>query len=128
MLAARMIAVVLALVSAGCGGESGEPAPGSGHDVTLVVTYMRPLSEGGHTAGFDLLHDGGDAVIGSMPARPVDGVLRVANPVRRRARPGCSHTARDRLTFVCWESARTRTECQRTGCARHATRPPTRTA
>lgn len=56
----------------------------AGH-LTVVVSYHPPLTDGGPTAGFDVFHDSGELVIGSMPVRPVEGALLVAfvSPMNR---------------------------------------------
>lgn len=53
--------------------------------LTLVATYMPPISDGGPTAIFTIFYDTGEYVTGTMPARSVDGSLLVADfaPLRR---------------------------------------------
>jgi hypothetical protein len=53
--------------------------------LTLVLTWTRPLSDGGNTAQLDIFFDSGEYVTGTMPARPVRGALLVAfvSPLNR---------------------------------------------
>lgn len=51
----------------------------AGNRLTLVVSYHAPITEGGGTVGISVFYDTGDYVTGSMPVRPVDGALLVAD-------------------------------------------------
>jgi hypothetical protein len=71
-----------------------ELEPGS--VLTLVVSYHDPITEGGGTAGISIFYDTGPYVAGSMPVRPVDGVLLVASATPLAWVLGDDHEA---LTF-----------------------------
>lgn len=52
---------------------------GAGTRLTLVLTYFRPIREGGMASAVGVFQDTGNFITGGMPARPVDGALLVAD-------------------------------------------------